>query len=282
MTDAARQIDKYYRKRESRWGYRFVTGDAKHFGYYPSKHADISERRALEHQQDLIGEALHLAPGDKVLDAGCGRGVTACYLAQKYGARITGIDLLDFELAIGRRRAMSAGVQDKVRFLVGSYADIDTGDQPFDALYTSETLSHAPDVDETLRQFFAVLKRGGRLALVEYTLAPDGDLAPAETKALDRVIAGSAMFGLKQFRHDRFPDRLIAAGFVDVRERDITGHIRPSFDRLYRLSRLAYWISTRLGFSDRLINTATPTLLKPLIDKGLIRYCIFTAVKPGY
>jgi len=280
MTDTFRAIDTYYRRIESRLGYTFVLGDAKHFGYYPNGIADISEREALELQQKLIGDTLLLKPTDKVLDAGCGRGVTACYLAEKYGAYVMGVDLLEFELKSARHRAAQRNLQQKTSFVAGDFRNLESVGKEFDAIYTSETLSHAPVPREVIEQFFKFLKPGGRIVLMEYTIAPEDQFTEKETQSLDFVITGSAMFGLKQFRHDQFSNVLRDVGFTNVKETILTAHILPSFNRLYEKSKWAYKIAKMLGISKYLINTSTPTLLKSLLDKGLIRYCMFSAVKP--
>jgi sterol 24-C-methyltransferase len=281
MEETFKAIDKYYRKIESRLGYKFVLGDAKHFGYYPNKISDISESKALRLQQDLIGSTLDLKTGERVLDAGCGRGVTACYLAEKYSVNVTGIDILDFEIKSARKRLMRKGLEDWTEFLVMDFGNLEFLDQSFDAIYTSETLSHAPNVNEVLEGFFKILKPGGKIVLMEYTLATDENFTKEQMESLEYVIAGSAMFGLKQFRHDHFREVLTAAGFSEIQEHVITDHIRPSFDRLYEKSKWAYRLAKFFGFSRHLINTSTPTLLRPLLDDGLIRYCLFFAVKPS-
>ncbi|PKL72590.1 hypothetical protein CVV26_01095 [Candidatus Kuenenbacteria bacterium HGW-Kuenenbacteria-1] len=48
------------------------------------------------------------------------------------------------------------------------------------------------------------MKPGGKIALFEYTLAPNEKFSKLEMKMLDLVIEGSAMMGLKDFRHDQF------------------------------------------------------------------------------
>ncbi|HID98616.1 MAG TPA: cyclopropane fatty acyl phospholipid synthase [Thermodesulfobacteriaceae bacterium] len=57
-------------------------------GYWKNA-SDLEE--AQEAKMDLIAAKLHLEPGMKVLDIGCGWGGTARYLAKKYGVMVTGI-----------------------------------------------------------------------------------------------------------------------------------------------------------------------------------------------
>lgn len=93
-----------------------MTWNTKHFGYYPSKKRDISEKEAQKLMEDLLAEKLQLKKIDFILDAGCGRGTVACYLAERYGCRIIGIDIVPFELEIAKKRAQKLQVQNKVTF----------------------------------------------------------------------------------------------------------------------------------------------------------------------
>lgn len=278
MNKFQNEIKNYYSKFESKIGYTLVLGNAKHFGFYPEAIANIPEKKALELHQDLIATTLGLSPRENVLDAGCGRGVTASYIAKKYNVNITGIDLLDFELE--KAKSISNKENQNVNFLQMDYSNLTFPENSFDALYTSETLSHSENIEKVLQGFLKVLKPGGRFVFLEYTIAPDDDFLQTEIDSLNFVIDGSAMFGLKNFRHDKFVDILKKVGFENVIEKNITQNIRPSFDRLYSKSKIAYKIISLLGLEKRFVNTATPSKLLPLINKGLIRYCIFQGRKP--
>ena len=198
-----KDIEKYYANLESKWGYTLLLGDAKHFGYYPDGIKNIKESEALKLHQDQIGKTLSLKPNQLVLDAGCGRGVTACYLAEKYNVKIVGIDLLDFELKIAGQKVREKKLEEKVSIKVMDFSNLEYPDSYFDAIYTSETLSHVPDIKKVLKEFYRVLKPSGKIALMEYTISEDGRFTKEEMESLDYVINGSAMFGLKNFRHNK-------------------------------------------------------------------------------
>ena len=48
------------------------------------------------------------APGDRILDAGCGYGVTGRYLSDEYGIRVVGIDI-SIDRAVDRNRRHGTG-----------------------------------------------------------------------------------------------------------------------------------------------------------------------------
>ena len=68
-----------------------------------------------------IAAKLHLQPGMRVLDIGCGWGGMALYLHRTLGAEVLGVTLSEEQLKIARQRAADAGVADKVRFELIDY-----------------------------------------------------------------------------------------------------------------------------------------------------------------
>lgn len=63
----------------------------------------------------LIKEAAGLVPGT-ALDAGCGAGAEAIWLAQQ-GWTVTGVDVTEAALALAASRATTAGVADRIRWI---------------------------------------------------------------------------------------------------------------------------------------------------------------------
>jgi cyclopropane-fatty-acyl-phospholipid synthase len=68
-----------------------------------------------------IAAKLALAPGQRVLDIGCGWGGMALYLAEIADVEVLGITLSEEQLAVARQRAQAAGLADRVRFELLDY-----------------------------------------------------------------------------------------------------------------------------------------------------------------
>ncbi|PIR86388.1 hypothetical protein COU13_01185 [Candidatus Kaiserbacteria bacterium CG10_big_fil_rev_8_21_14_0_10_43_70] len=273
------KIIKYYTHPETKWGFDHVLWGSKHFGFYPAGKTNISEKEAQILHQDLVAKNLEMKENQTILDAGCGQGVVSTYLAKKYGPKILGITVVPFEVKRAQERSEKIGVTDKTNYQVMDYSETDFPNNHFESIYTTETLSHSPDIRKTLKEFLRILKPGGKIALFEYTLAPDEKFSKWEKKMLDIVIDGSAMMGLKDFRHDQFTKIMESVGFENVKEQNITENVRPSFHRLHKLSILPYKLVKFFRLQKFFINTTAGYEYYKMMNKELFRYGIFTGSK---
>jgi cyclopropane-fatty-acyl-phospholipid synthase len=68
-----------------------------------------------------IAAKLHLKPGQRVLDIGCGWGGLALYLNRVADVDVLGVTLSEEQLKVARKRAKDAGVSDRVKFQLIDY-----------------------------------------------------------------------------------------------------------------------------------------------------------------
>lgn len=96
------------------------------------------------------------APGESMLDLGCGDGTLTAYLAQS-GARVVAVDQSPEMVAAARRRGLDARVVDGR--MLGAEADLAAS---FDAVFSNAALHWMTDPDAVLRGVARVLRPGGR------------------------------------------------------------------------------------------------------------------------
>ncbi len=77
--------------------------------------------QAQEGKKRHIAAKLLLQPGQKVLDIGSGWGGMGLFLARQFGVDVTGITLSKEQIAVSSRRALEAGLADRVRFKLLDY-----------------------------------------------------------------------------------------------------------------------------------------------------------------
>jgi cyclopropane-fatty-acyl-phospholipid synthase len=71
-----------------------------------------------------IASKLHLRPGQRVVDLGCGWGGLALYLNRVADVDVLGVTLSKEQLAVARERAEKAGVSDRVKFELMDWRDV--------------------------------------------------------------------------------------------------------------------------------------------------------------
>jgi cyclopropane-fatty-acyl-phospholipid synthase len=84
---------------------------------------DQTIEQAQANKKRHIAAKLLLAPGQRVLDIGCGWGGLALYLAKECGVSVTGLTLSTEQLRVAERRAAAAGLADRVRFELRDYRE---------------------------------------------------------------------------------------------------------------------------------------------------------------
>lgn len=112
--------------------------------------ADDSLEQAQRAKIDHILTKLRLAPGQRLLDIGCGWGALALRAAQRYGAQVVGITLSRNQYDLARERAAAAGLQDRVEIRLQDYRDVDG---KFDRIVSVGMLEHVGL--KNLRGYFA-------------------------------------------------------------------------------------------------------------------------------
>ncbi|MGW6282932.1 class I SAM-dependent methyltransferase [Kribbella sp. NPDC055071] len=178
----------------------------------PQAWADDAEGRIRPLYKDVLAR-LHLGPGTRLLDAGCGAGLFA-ELAAGTGAEVTGLDAAAGLVEYARRHRPT------VRYVVDDLQRMPFEDEAFDVVTAFNSVLYAADPHGALAEIARVTAPGGRL-VVTVGAGPD----QAESAALINPLA----------RYDDVPDHagfdladpdtarraLLGAGFTAPRITDV-------------------------------------------------------------
>ncbi|WP_285571354.1 class I SAM-dependent methyltransferase [Actinoallomurus iriomotensis] len=120
----------------------------------------------------------HVAPGEQVLDMGCGAGRHAFELYRR-GANVVAFDRDEKELAGVATMFGAMELEGEVppgasaRTVTGDALSLPFPDDSFDKIVAAEVLEHIPDDMAAMGELLRVLKPGGRLAVTVPSWLPE-------------------------------------------------------------------------------------------------------------
>lgn len=222
-------VAEYYNHTQShyvRW-WNLKSSLALHYGIWGSETRNFSE--SLTNTNKLMMELAEVKQGEWILDAGCGVGGSAIFLASVKQARVTGITLSEKQCLFAQREAAEKGLSDKVTFHVMDYTKTNFDDETFDVVWACESVASAAEQNDFIAEAARVLKKGGRLVVSDYFLADqfESDKENLLNKWLSKWRIS------KLWSQRMFASALEANGFEHIRAVDYTDAIRRSSRRMY-------------------------------------------------
>jgi cyclopropane-fatty-acyl-phospholipid synthase len=162
-----------------------------------------------------IAAKLALAPGQRVLDIGCGWGGMALYLHKVAGVDVLGVTLSEHQLKIARERAAAAGVSDRVKFELMDYRHLE---EQFDRIVSVGMFEHvgARHYDEFFAKCRELLKPDGVMLL--HTIGKLGETSSGPDPFTDKYIfPGYHLPALSEMVESSQKVRLIASDVENLR-----------------------------------------------------------------
>lgn len=128
----------------------------------------------------MLATAAGLAPGQRVLDVGCGTGVLARMAADRVGptGQVTGLDLNEGMLQVARR------LRPDIQWRRGDAADLPFPADEFDAALCQSALMFIPDATRAVAEMARVCRPGGVVGVQVYSSL---DAQPAYGPWIDLV-----------------------------------------------------------------------------------------------
>ncbi|MGH8655917.1 MAG: class I SAM-dependent methyltransferase [Gammaproteobacteria bacterium] len=90
--------------------------------YYSTPGSDLDQAQTAK--MDHICRKLRLAPGERVIEAGCGWGGLAIHMARRYGVRVIAYNISSQQLRFAQIQAARLGLSDQVAFVQDDYRNI--------------------------------------------------------------------------------------------------------------------------------------------------------------
>jgi ubiquinone/menaquinone biosynthesis C-methylase UbiE len=151
----------------------------------------------------------------RVLDVCAGLGGPARFLAQRFGARVTALDLNAGRSAGCARLSRLVGLGDRVRAVRGDVQHLPFRAAAFTTVVSQEGLLHVPDKRQALAECHRVLIPGGRIAFSDWIATPR--LGDGERRRLAQWMAAATIESTEGYK-----GRLARTGFVGVEVEDLS------------------------------------------------------------
>jgi len=164
---------------------------------------------------ETLGRRAGIDGASRVLDVCAGLAGPARFMARRWGAKVTGVDLSPDRTAGARRLSAAVGLGGLVRMVRGDAQALPFRQGAFTAVVSQEGLLHVPDKAATLAECRRVLLPGGRLAFSDWVAKPR--LSDGERRRLDEWMAAVTLQSI-----DSYKALLARTGFAMVGAEDLS------------------------------------------------------------
>jgi cyclopropane-fatty-acyl-phospholipid synthase len=93
--------------------------------YFPTPDATLDEAQIAKMHH--VSRKVRLRPGDHVVEAGCGWGTLALFMARHYGVKVTAFNISHEQISYARERVKAAGLEAQVEYVEDDYRNITAG-----------------------------------------------------------------------------------------------------------------------------------------------------------
>lgn len=224
-SEAVERAEAYYDSGEADAFYQAIWGGQDiHIGIYRDDAEPIADasRRTVESMADRL---IRSDASTRVLDLGAGYGGSARYLADRFGCKVTCLNLSETQNALNRTLTAEAGLAELVDVVYGDFENIPEPDGSFDIIWSQDAILHSGNRTRVLDEVSRVLVGDGQFTFtdpMQSDTCPDGVLQPI----LDRIqLSTLASFGF-------YRTELTARGFEESRTEELTDQLRMHYWRV--------------------------------------------------
>ena len=228
-----------------------------------------------------LAEVTLIKPGSKVLEIGCGKGISSLFFAQHYVCSVTGIDISPIQIASAREKAESEKLAQRTTFIAADCQILPFCANSFDVALSECSISLVPDKNQVLDEVRRVLKPGGRFTITDLFMRDDKVInTSGEASPLSDGSFASFPCVDNAETIDGYTKLFQKAGF----------HILYTEDCSLALKEALFRMRLRFGRTDTLLKEIACTCDKydsivPVLEhrkpekKGSIGYALITATK---
>lgn len=275
MTHVDHDPAAHYDRVTEAWG--LLLGDELHWGVFNSGNESLQE--ATGELTTRMIEAVHLSPGLRVLDVGCGSGTPARRLATQHGVEVLGITTS--KIGVAAATQLSLGVSG-VSFEQRDGTANGLPDASFDRVWVLESSHLMPDRPRLLSECARVLKGGGRVALCDLVRRREIPFHELRDRQDDFAVLRAAFGSARMDTLDQYIGYAEMAGLLVDQAVDLTRETLPTLDRWRSTSATHRAAVTELiGGESFDTFVASLDILEDFWRDGTLGYGLLSATKPA-
>ncbi|MGH3856568.1 MAG: geranyl diphosphate 2-C-methyltransferase [Pseudonocardiaceae bacterium] len=185
----------------------------------------ITEMHRLETAQAkvLLDHLGDMSAGDRLMDAGCGRGGTSFMAHQRFGARVDGVSISEQQVEFANGQARRRGVADKVRFHFRNMLDTGFATGSYRGIWNDESTMYV-DLFELFAEHARQLEFGGRYVCITGCY---NDVTGGRSKAVSRI---DEHYVCNIHPRSDYFKALTANKLVPINVIDLTAHTIPYWE----------------------------------------------------
>jgi cyclopropane fatty-acyl-phospholipid synthase-like methyltransferase len=275
--DAAKHYDDCYRDYLFAWCNR--ENLALHYGYWDEQTS--THHQALLNKNQVLYDLAGIVETDHILDAGCGIGGSTIWIAKHHNNQVTAITISQQQAQYASKHAKRHGISKKVTFKVSDFCSTPFEDETFDVIWGLESVCHALNKGDFLKEAFRVLKPGGRIVVCDGFILRR-EFTDDEWQDIVTCLNGWAVPNLCS--REEFTRLLEQNQFRDIAYKDITTETMPSADYMFKVAKrlqpvqkISQWLGLRT--EAQTANFKVGLAQHRLFKENLVEYGIFTATK---
>lgn len=146
--------------------WRFEETLGMHYAIWDEQARTLTD--AILNTNAYLASLTPITPGHHILDAGCGVGGSAIYLAQHFGCRVTGVTVSERQVTTCKKYAAERGVGHLTEFHTMDYNFTNFPDNTFDIIWGIESVQTTLDKSKFFKEARRILKPGGKILISDY------------------------------------------------------------------------------------------------------------------
>jgi arsenite methyltransferase len=219
-----------------------------------------------------LAQLARIERGQRVLDIACGGGATALLLAGELECEVVGVDLGSRAIEQAEDAAGAAGLQARVRFVLGDAEELPFPDAGFDVALSECSLCTFPDKRRAIAEMARVVRPGGSIAIADVTA--DLNALPAQLRSAAARVACVA----DARSADDYASLLRDAGWEPVAIEPHDDDLRATADRVEARLRIARMLAPPGEQRDRAAEaSALARMAIDAIARGTLGYALIAA-----